>query len=383
MLVVIKSVNDVYVVKEMLKAHEYLRVKGIKTDLVILDYEKNIYEQYVKEQIIQEILNMQIGYLENISGGIFLLNANEIEDEDLLLLRANVVINASKGSLNDAIKDLEEEYKKRIKNIGDEKRNFVQVKEFEKIKPNIDFSNFNNEYGGFSNDGREYIIKINKNENTPMPWSNVLTNKNFGTVVTSNMGGYTWYKNSRLNRISAWANNPANDIPSEIIYVKDMDYGKMWTLNVSPAPDDEDYYVIHGFGYSIFYHASLGIIQETEIFVPTDDNVKVNIIRLKNTTSDKRKLKLVYYIKPVLGEEELKSNGYIDLSLKDNVLYAENIYGEGLAKVVYVSCSEKISSYTGNNIFFVGNRDLSAPYGLEKVELSMENALRHEFVHCS
>ncbi|MCI9365097.1 MAG: hypothetical protein HFJ54_00185 [Clostridia bacterium] len=67
-LVTVNAADDIYVVKEMLKVHEYLRIKGIKTDLVILDYEKNIYEQYVKEQVIQEILNMQIGYLQNISG---------------------------------------------------------------------------------------------------------------------------------------------------------------------------------------------------------------------------------------------------------------------------------------------------------------------------
>lgn len=114
------------------------------------------------------------------------------------------------------------------------------------------------------------------------------------------MGGYTWSKNSRLNRITSWANTPANDIPSEIIYLKDINYKKTWSLNFSPKPDDNDYYVIYGFGYAKFYHASLGIIQETEVFVPKEDSIKINLIRLKNTTSEKRHLKLVYYIKPVL-----------------------------------------------------------------------------------
>lgn len=301
-LVLIKSVNDVYVVKEVLKAHEYLRIKGIKTDLVILDDEKNVYEQYVKEQIIQEILNMQIGYLQNISGGIFLLNRNEIEEEDLFKFRANIIISANKGSLKDAIKDLEDEYKAKLKNIGKEKTKLEKVNEFDTIRPNIDFTKlkYYNSIGGFSEDGREYIIKINKYQNTPLPWSNILANESFGTVVTSNMGGYTFSKNSRLNRISAWANTPANDIPSEIIYIKDLGYGKSWSLNFSPMPDENDYYITYGFGYAKYYHASLGIIQEAEVFVPKEDSVKLNIIRLKNTTSEKRKLKLVYYIKPVL-----------------------------------------------------------------------------------
>ncbi len=376
-LVLIKSINDVYVVKEMLKAHEYLRVKGIKTDLIILDYEKNVYEQYVKEQIIQEILNMQIGYLQNISGGIFLLNSNEIGDEDLFKFKANIVISASKGNILDAIKETEEEYRNNIKNIGDEKENTKNA-EFETIKPNIDFSKlkFYNEYGGFSEDGREYIIRVDKKNEEIAPWSNVLANKKFGTVVTSNMGGYTWSENCRLNRISSWINNPKCDIPSEIIYLKDLDYGKVWSLNPLPMPDEEEYYAIFGFGYAKFYHASLGIIQETEIFVPEEDSVKVNILRLKNTTSEKRKLKLVYYVKPVLGEDETKTDGYIDLSFEDNIIYAKNLYGEGLSKNVYVSSSEKIESYTGNNLSFIGNRDLKNPVSLEKVELSRENALR-------
>lgn len=143
----------------------------------------------------------------------------------------------------------------------------------------------------------------------------------------------------------------------------------------SPMPDSEDYYITYGFGYAKYYHASLGIIQENEIFVPKEDSIKINMIRLKNTSSEKRKLKLVYYVKPVLGEDETKSSGYIDLKFKDNVINARNVYGEGLSKNVFISSSERISSYTGDNLSFVGNRDLSNPESLEKVELNMANSL--------
>jgi len=380
MLVLTKTLNDVYLVKEMLKAHEYLRIKGINTDLIILDYEKNVYEQYVKEQIIQEILNMQIGYLQNVSGGIFLLNKNEIEDEDLFKMKANIIINASKSNIYEAIKEMEEEYKAKAKNPGQEKLRSINIPNFEQIKPNIDFSKLKyfNGIGGFTEDEKEYIIKMNKNQAPPMPWSNILSNKKFGTVVTNNMGGYTWSKNSRLNRITSFANTPANDIPTEIIYLKDMDYQKTWSLNFSPMPDDNDYYAFLGFGYIRFYHASLGIIQETEIFVPEEDSMKINIVRLKNTTSEKRHLKLVYYIKPVLGEDETKTDGYIDINLQNNIIYAKNIYGDNLSKNVYVSSSEEILSYTGNNISFVGNRDLSNPIRTRKSRTKSRKFFRNE-----
>lgn len=137
--------------------------------------------------------------------------------------------------------------------------------------------------------------------------------------------------------------------------MKDLGSGDVWTLNSNVIPDDEDYYTFFGFGYVKTFHASLGLIQELEVFVPKEDTFKVNIIRLKNTLSDKRKLKLVYYLRPVLGEDELKSNGFIEVLLNKDKNFAKaiNRYGEGIAKNMYISSSEKILSFTGNNLSFV------------------------------
>lgn len=74
--------------------------------------------------------------------------------------------------------------------------------------------------------GREYIIKINKENDINLPWSNVLANEKFGSVITQNLGGFTYSRNSRLGRITSWANTPSFDIPSEIIYIKDKTYRK-------------------------------------------------------------------------------------------------------------------------------------------------------------
>ena len=74
--------------------------------------------------------------------------------------------------------------------------------------------------------GKEYIIKTNKEDRLPTTWSNILANENFGTVVTNNMGGFTYCKNSRLNRITTWVNTPNDDVPSEIIYIREINYRK-------------------------------------------------------------------------------------------------------------------------------------------------------------
>ncbi len=89
-----------------------------------------------------------------------------------------------------------------------------------------------NEYGGFSEDGKEYVIKVNKNDRLPNVWSHVMANPKFGTLVTESMGGYTWSENSRLNRISAWSNNSILDIPSEIIFLEDLEDNKKWSLRI-------------------------------------------------------------------------------------------------------------------------------------------------------
>ncbi len=238
-----------------------------------------------------------------------------------------------------------------------------------------------NEYGGFSQDGKEYIIKLNKDNRLPAVWCNVLANENFGTIVTENMGGYTWYKNSRLNRITAWNNSSTMDVPSEVIYLKDKEKNLVWSLGANPMPDDNDYNVIYGFGYSKYIHQSINVIQETEIFIPKEDNCKVNIITLKNTEPIKKKMKLVYYIKPVIGEDEIKSNGFINVELEknNNVVIARNLYdSETNNQLIYVSSSEKIHSFTGNKKAFLGGNGLANPVGIHLEKLDESSGLGYD-----
>ena len=165
-----------------------------------------------------------------------------------------------------------------------------------------DISNlkYYNEYGGFSKDGMEYYIKFNKNNRLPTVWSMILANEKFGTVVTQNLGGYTWKENSRLDRISSWNNNPLIDVPSEIIYIKDRDTGKLWSLSENMNNQIQDYYLTYGFGYVKLKTISNNVLQELQIFVPKEDGIKVNILKLKNLSNKEKRLKIVYYVKPVM-----------------------------------------------------------------------------------
>ena len=367
----------------VLKAYGYFRTKNVETEIVIIDEEKYSYENYVREEIDTTILNNHMGYLKNISGGIFILSEEEIEKKDFELLKfiSVITINCAKGNLENNLKEKEEEYLEKYKEISEEENSNIFVEENLEdvdILKNKESLKYYNEYGGFSEDGKEYLIKVNKEKCLPTVWSHIMANEKFGTIVTENMGGYSWYRNSRLNRITSWNNNPSYDIPSEIIYIKDMETKKAWSLGLNPMPDNRNYNIIYGFGYCKYIHNNLGIEQELEMFVPREDSCKIGILNLKNKTPNRKNLKLYYYIKPVIGEDEIKTEENINIKFdrNSNIITASNLYVSEIDNTkIYVSSSEKIRSYTGDKKFFLGKNGLSNPDGIKKIRLNNSNSI--------
>lgn len=234
----IKDINDFYVIEEVIAAYEFFRLKSIKIDLIIIDEEDAVYEQYVKSAIQTFLFQKHLESLKNITGGIFVFGSKELKPEDLGLLefKANLILDAFKGEIGGQIKHMEEVRLEQIQNIGyDDVSKTINIEEVNRTnlldkKDTAENLKYYNEYGAFSKDGKEYFIKINKDQTLPTTWSHIMANEQFGTVVTEGMGGYTWSGNSRLNRISSWNNNPVLDIPSEIIYLKEEDTRKTWSV---------------------------------------------------------------------------------------------------------------------------------------------------------
>ena len=380
-VVQIKDANDIYVTKNVLKLYEFIITKNLLVDVVFIDEENKGNENYVRAEIEDQILDSHLAYRKNVNGGIFIISKNDMAQGDLNLFKfvATIFIDAHKGDLEYIIKDLEDEYLKNYKDISEE--NDVITNE-EEIPQSIDIfqaedKKYYNEYGAFSPDGKEYLIMTNNQNRLPTVWSHILANENFGTVLTENMGGYTWYKNSRLNRVSSWENSAFLDLPSEVIYVRDETTGKAWSLGQNPMPDENNYNVVYGFGYGKYIHESQGVYQEANVFVPNNDSVKINLIKFTNNTLKRKNFKILYYIKPVLGEDDIKSNGYIkvDLDKNSNLIVAENLYESNFKNKVYISSSEEIKSYTGDKKFFLGEGGLSNPASLKKVRLNNDSGL--------
>ena len=374
LLVKIKDSNEKYILKDILKAYDFYRSMNIKIELVILNREINSYENSLENEINGEIQNKQIMYLKNCYGGIFIINENEVKPEDINLLefRANLIIDGNRGSLNTQLKDLEEEYirntnNKSLSNINEDIDKEVLYQDYSNLK-------YYNEYGGFSEDGLEYKFKVSEENKLPTIWSMILANPNFGTVVTQNLGGFTWSKNSRLNRVSSWNNTVSQDIPSEIIYLEDLDNLKMWSLSQN-LTKNEEYHFNYGFGYINLRTIKDEILQELTQFIPIASSVKVNILKLKNTSNKTKRLNIYYYIKPVLGEDESKTSGYIKVEKQGSIVVANNMYKNELKdEEVFLLSSEKIENYTGNKQEFIGENNLQNP----KKVLSNDSGLYKE-----
>ena len=370
--VTIKYINDIYVVKQIIKAYEFFRTKNVQVELVIIDEENYSYENYIKDEIEGAILNSHLAYMKNIYGGIFVLSKSEMDVQDVNLIKfvSSLVIDSHLGNLQNIIKDMEEDILDKYRVVEDT----IEIADEEDTTKDIDVLNniqepkYYNEYGAFSEDGKEYIIRVNKENKLPTTWSHIIANEKFGSVVTESGGGYTWYKNSRLNRITSWQNSACSNIPSEIIYLKDEENGRIWTPTAMPMPDDKNYNAIFGFGYAKYIHSSNDIMQELEVFVPQEESCKINILTLKNNAPKKKKLKILYYVKPVIGEDEIKSDSYIKLKYEENsnMIVAKNLYNvDEFNDTIYVSSSEKIKSFTGNKKTF----------GVNKVRLDNDNGI--------
>ena len=361
--VTIKYINDIYVVKQIIKAYEFFRTKNVQVELVIIDEENYSYENYIKDEIESAVLNSHLAYMKNIYGGIFVLSKSEMDVQDVNLIKfvSSLVIDSHLGNLQNIIKDMEEDILDKYRVVDDT----IETNDEEDTTKDIDILNniqepkYYNEYGAFSEDGKEYIIRVNKDHKLPTTWSHIIANEKFGSVVTESGGGYTWHKNSRLNRITSWQNSACSNIPSEIIYLKDEENGRIWTPTAMPMPDDKNYNVIFGFGYAKYIHSSDDIMQELEVFVPQEESCKINILTLKNNAPKKKKLKILYYVKPVIGEDEIKSDSYIKLKYEENsnMIVAKNLYNvDEFNDTIYVSSSEKIKSFTGNKKTFGVNK---------------------------
>ena len=289
-------------VRELLLAHAYWRLRGFRADLVILNQEGASYDRPFHSQLVRQIEAHSADAGIDKPGGIFLREWHSIPEEhrDLLFEAASVVLHGIRGSLQQQLVAAVDVAPPPV---------FARTGGGHEVPsaplPFLELPYFNG-VGGFTADAREYAIYLKPGAETPTAWVNVMANSRFGALVSESGLGFTWCGNSQSNRLTPWHNDPVSDPQSEAIYLRDDESGAIWTPTPLPIREKDAYRARHGQGYTVFEHNSHAINQELTVFVPVEENgdgdpVKFSGLRLRNDSGRPRHLTVTFFAEWVLG----------------------------------------------------------------------------------
>jgi cyclic beta-1,2-glucan synthetase len=358
-MVRIDEVEDLDIVRQLLRAHEYWRLKLIDVDLVILNEHGATYAQNLQEALETVVRASQSSLvLEGHPGhgGVYILRGDQLSTEDrtLLLASARAVLLSRRGSLSDQVIRLERPVEKVVPSpappVSRPPRSEIPA-----ARPELEFFNG---LGGFAQDGREYVTILGPGQSTPAPWLNVIANASFGFQVSESGSGYTWAGNSRENQLTPWSNDPVSDPVSEAIYIRDDESGDLWGPTAQPIRLEESTYVArHGAGYSQFEHLHSGIRLDLVQFVPVDEALKVSVLTIENRSGRPRRLSVTAYAEWALGTSRGDSAPRIVTALdpETKAIFVRNPWNtEFGGQVAFLDLGGRQTSWTADRTEFLG-----------------------------
>jgi len=367
----ISDAAKIEIVQQLIQAHSYWRMKGLPVDLVILNEDVSVYRQPLQDQILSLIASGIEAQMLDKPGGIFVRRLEQLSNEDRVLLQsvARLVLADENGTLAEQLErpGLPDPIIPWLTPVRSPARDSL------KPPPPPELI-FYNGLGGFTSDGREYIITLSADQVTPAPWVNVLANPYFGTVVSESGSAYTWVENCHEFRLTPWNNDPVTDATGEAFYLRDEQTGQFWSPTPLPARGATPYVIRHGFGYSVFEHTEYGIASELTVYVALDAPVKFAVLKLRNVSGRPRLLSATGYWEWVLGELRHKSLLHVQTEVdpKTGALLARNPFNTEFAeRIAFVDVSDSRRTFTGDRREFIGrNGSLSNPAALKRTRLS-------------
>ncbi len=365
--------ENIDLVRQLVAAHAYWRIKGLAVDLVIWNDDPSGYRQVLQDQIVRLIAAGTEAQVVDRPGRIFVQRPDQMSAEDRTLLQtvARVIVDDGAGTLADQVERrgrLEPRVPRFLQRRNDRPETALAA-----LTSRRDLSYFNG-FGGFTRDGHEYVIMISPGGVTPAPWVNVLANPFFGTVVSESGGAYTWCENAHEMRLTPWYNDPVSDASGEALYVRDEESGRFWSPTPLPARGDTPYVSRHGFGYSVFEHAETGIASELWIYVATDAPVKFAVLKLRNESGRPRRLSATAYCEWVLGDLRPRSLMYVttEVDPRTGAVFARNPNATDFAgRVAFLDANDAARTVTGDRAEFLGrNGTTASPAAMTLAHLS-------------
>ena len=369
---------------KVLRAQRLWKKRGVLVDVVVLWLGNAGYADEASNVLnpILHTLDMQAWL--GARGGVHLVRREQISEQEVQLLEvaASVILNANAGSLSQQLSS--QQTSRQLP------PDFIPAHKWgsEPLTPRLECLAgllFDNGLGGFTTDGREYVIHLEPGQQTPAPWCNILANSQFGSLVSEASLGYSWFLHSAENRLTPWNNDPVLDTPSEILYLRDEETADIWSPTPKPAPADSACQVSHGAGYTQWRHNSHGLEQQLLAFVPPDSPVKVIKLSLQNSWPRRRRITATFYAEWVLGSSRQSGLNFIasEYDAERQALLARNPWNPEFADcTAFLVTNHPVHGFTTDRAEFLGKEgDRSAPAALKRWGLS--NHAKTGTDHCA
>ena len=369
-LVRIDDADDRGLLRQLLRAHEYWRMRHLAVDLVILNEKPTSYAQDLQvylENLVRSCQSSAAHDNQDVQGDIYLLRADLLQAQDKLLLQtaARAILTNRQGSLSEQVMRVKRADPKPVRAV---RKLAIPRAETASalVPPKLEFFNG---LGGFADNGREYVIVLGPNQRTPAPWSNIVANRDFGFIVSEAGASYTWSVNSRENQLTPWSNDPVSDPSGEAIYISDRDSGELWTPTALPVRVEHALYITtHGQGYSRFEHLSHDIYSNLLQCVAIDDAIKFSVLTVENRSPRSRNLSITGYAEWVLGFLRSVNAPFIitEIDAETGALFAYNPWSTEFGqRIAFFDVTPEKNSWTGDRAEFLGrNGSSDAPAAL-------------------